>query len=204
MKLKIALLVAAIAAFMTACANSPDMIYRPYPQILPQHVHKLAVRPFVNKTQQFGLEDKFNLQVVQQFQLDGTYPVVSENEADGVVTGEIWRYILTPIQYDAAQVPTAYKLLILFHVRFLDKKTNSILWDEPAMQGVQIYSDPSLPGGSTELQAQQSIWERVSQDVVMRTVSGFGAASSASSRSIPGGPQASTPTAAVQISTAAH
>jgi hypothetical protein len=177
------------AVALCACDETKDMVYRPYPQILPQHVKKLAVRPFVNKTQQFGIEDKFNLQLLQQFQSDGTYPISSENDAEGVITGEIWRYLLTPIQYNSNQVTTAYKLTVQFHVKLIDSKTNQILWDEPAMVGNQIYSDASLPGGMTELQAQQAIWERVAQDIVTRTISGFGSVSSQSQKYIIGGPQ---------------
>ncbi|MFA5162619.1 MAG: LPS assembly lipoprotein LptE [Elusimicrobiales bacterium] len=195
-----ALLLAASA--LSGCADSPDVVYRPYPQILPQHVTKLAVRPFLNRTEQFGLEDAFNVQLVQTFQFDGTYPVTSEAQADGVITGEIWRYILTPTQYNAAQVSTAYKLTVLFKVRFIDVKANAVLWEEPAMEGIQIYSDSSLPGGMTELAARQAIWERMSQDIVTRAIAGFGSVSSQSERRIVGGPQNQAQPAAANASPA--
>ena len=53
-KLKIASL--ALIALSAACGT--DVAYRPTPQLIPQHVQRLALRPIVNKTQQFGLEDK--------------------------------------------------------------------------------------------------------------------------------------------------
>ena len=196
MKRFFTLLACAAVAALCAC-DTQDMIYRPYPQIMPQSVKKMAVRPFINKTEQFGLEDKFNLQLVQQFQSDGTYPITSENDAEGIISGDIWRYTLIPTQYNANQVSTAYKLIIMFRVRLVNSKTNEILWEEAAMEGDQVYSDASLPGGMTELQARQAIWERVSQDIVTRAITGFGSVSSQSAKRIIGGPQVAPSTATV-------
>ncbi len=192
------LLACAAVAALCAC-DTQNMIYRPYPQIMPQSVKKMAVRPFINKTEQFGLEDKFNLQLVQQFQSDGTYPITSENDAEGIISGDIWRYTLIPTQYNANQVSTAYKLIIMFRVRLVNSKTNEILWEEAAMEGDQVYSDASLPGGMTELQARQAIWERVSQDIVTRAITGFGSVSSQSSKRIIGGPEVSPSTATATV-----
>jgi len=178
------LLAAAGAALFAGCAESPDVIYRPYPQILPQHVKKLAVRPFVNKTEQFGLEDKLNLRVSDEFQKEGTCAVTPEADADAVIAGEIRRYILTPIQYDAAMVSSAYKLDVLLGVKLYDKQTNFYLWEEPALEAIQVYSASTLPGGMTEEQAREAIWEKMAKDIVKRTIEGFGSVSSTSSRRI--------------------
>jgi len=98
---------------------------------------------------------------------------------------EISHYILTPIQYDVNLVPTVYKLNVLVSVRFLDKGANRYLWEEPALQAVKMYSASTLPGGMTEEQARESLWEILAKNIVMRTVKGFGAASSASQKKIP-------------------
>ena len=179
---------------LNACSNSQDMIYRPYPQILPQHVAKLSVQTFINKTEYFGLEDKLTLRVIDEFLRNSTYPIVPESESDGVIVGEIRRYILVPIQYDAAMVPTSYKLTVVMRVRFFDRASNAYLWEEPAFEGVQVYSAPTLPGGMTEEQARQAIWGLVAKDIVKRTVQGFGSVSSQSQKRL-------APTDPVQVST---
>ncbi|MBI3289314.1 MAG: hypothetical protein HYZ74_07330, partial [Elusimicrobia bacterium] len=122
------LLLLALAAFAAACGT--DVAYRPTPQILPQHVQRLALRPILNKTQQFGLEDKLLLRVRDEFLRDGRYPLVPDPDAQGIVWITITRYILTAVQYDSTQAATAYKLRILVDLQFIDKSTNQVLWEE--------------------------------------------------------------------------
>ncbi|MFH1619307.1 MAG: LPS assembly lipoprotein LptE [bacterium] len=159
-------------------------MYRPAEQKLPSHITSIAVRPFVNKTQQFGLEDKLTLRVVDEFLKNGEFPITSEASANGVIVGEITRYILTPVQYDSNLVPTVYKLDVLLSVKFLDKTENQYLWEEPTLQGIQNYSAPILPGGMTEEQAREAVWNLLARDIVKRTVEGFGSVSGASRRKI--------------------
>ena len=90
---------------LLAAGCGQDIAYRPSPQILPSNIKKLSIRLVVNKTQQFGLEDKLTLRVRDEFLRDGRYPVLPESEADGIVLATITRYVLTPIQYDARLVP---------------------------------------------------------------------------------------------------
>lgn len=170
------------ALALAACGSGPDVKYTPAPQILPQNISKIAVRPFVNKTSKFGLEDKLTLRVIDEFLADGTYPVVQENAADGVIVGEITRYILTPIQYDENLIPTAYKLLILLDLKFLDRKKNQFLWVERNFEGIQTYASSLVPGGLTEIQAQEAIWDIFARDIVKRTIDGFGESSGGSNR----------------------
>lgn len=180
MRVKLAVL--ALVAGLAGCKNGPDVVYRPYPQILPQHITKISVQPFVNKTAYFGLEDRLTQQVINEFLKDGNYAIVPDSQANGIVVGEIRRYILTPVQYDAAMVPTLYKLDILLKVQFYDKASNTYLWTEPALPGIQNYSASTLPGGMTEEQAREQVWSVLARDIVRRTVEGFGTVTSESSR----------------------
>ena len=96
-------------AALAACSSS-GITYRPTEQKLPQYIKRISVRPFTNKTPQFGLEEKLTLKVIDEFLKNGEYLVSPENAAQGVIVGEISHYILTPIQYDVNLVPTVYKL----------------------------------------------------------------------------------------------
>lgn len=162
--------------------------YKTAPQILPQHIKNIAVRQFGNQTSLVGLEDRLTLRVIEEFSRDGRFRYVPEEEADGYLWGNITRYILQPLAYDANQVPTQYKLWILCDVYFVDRKNNVTLWHEPNMEGVEIYSAPTL-GGITEEQARELIWDKLARDIVRRTVEGFGAATGTSSRKVPKFPE---------------
>ncbi len=176
------------AAGLAGCQTSPDIVYKPAEQKLPIYIKRIAIRPFANKTQQFGLEEKITLKVIDEFLKNGEYLVSPENAAQGVIVGEISHYILTPIQYDVNLVPTVYKLNVIAGLRLLDREQNRYLWEEPALQVTKMYSAANLPGGLTEEQAREALWEILAKDVVLRTVSGFGSVSSASQKKIPGNP----------------
>jgi hypothetical protein len=155
------------------------------PSILPPYIQKIAVRPFANHTQQYGLEDKLTLAVQSEFSRDGRYQITTEDQADGILIGDITRYILEPLNYDVNHVPTEYKLTILADVAFNDKVKNQLLWKEPGMAGeLRFFTTSSgLAGQMTELDAQQSIWDQLSRDIRTRTLEGFGTVTGASDKS---------------------
>jgi lipopolysaccharide assembly LptE-like protein len=161
--------------------------YNPAPQILPSYITKIAVRPFTNHTQQYGIEDKLTLAVQQKFNLDGRYRITTEDQADGVVIGDITKYILEPLAYDVNQIPTLYKLWILVNVTFYDKIKNQSLWTEPNMQGIVTYPSASSgkPGALTDVEAQQQIWDQMAVDITTRTLEGFGTVTGASEKEVP-------------------
>ncbi|MBI3553888.1 MAG: LptE family protein [Elusimicrobia bacterium] len=172
-----------------------DIAYHPAPQLLPSNIKKVAIRLVVNKTQQFGLEDRLTLAIRDQALRSGQYPIVPEDDADGIVLVTITRYVLTPIQYDSTLIPTAYKLRVIADLQFIDRASNQILWEEKNMEGIQSYAAATLPGGMTEEQARELIWDGLSRDVVTRVVSGFGAVTGSSSRRITGDAPSTAPTA---------
>lgn len=184
-----------LALLALACSCGTDVAYKPTPQILPQHVQRLALRPIVNKTQQFGLEDKLLLRVRDEFLRDGRYPLVPESEAQGIVWITITRYILTAVQYDATQAATAYKLRILVDLQFLDKSTNQILWEEKNLEGILSFPAQTLRGGLTEEQAREQIWDILARNIVKRVVYGFGTVTGTSERRITGEAPSTAPVA---------
>ena len=179
-------------AALAACAGQ-GVIYKPQAQIMPQHIKKIAVRPILNKTEVFALEDKFYIELYDQFLQNGTYQIVSENNgAEGVVVTTITRYLNIPIQYDSQLIPTVYRMEVWLDVVFIDKSTNQPVWREPAFLGTQIYSASTLPGGMTEVQARDVIWQKLSLDISKRTVDGFGSVKSENKKNVMQNPEYTT------------
>jgi hypothetical protein len=54
------------------------------------------------------------------------------------------------------------------------------------MEGIQIYADSVKGGfgGMTEEEAREYIWDKLSRDIVKRTVKGFGSAAGISERKV--------------------
>ena len=177
---------------LAACAGE-GVIYKPQAQIMPQHIKKIAVRPVLNRTEVFALEDKFYIELYDQFLQNGSYQIVPENNgAEGVVVTTISRYLNVPIQYDSQLIPTVYRMEVLLDVVFIDKSTNAPVWREPAFLGTQIYSASTLPGGMTEVQARDVIWKKLSKDIIKRTVDGFGSVMSENKKKVMNNPEYTT------------
>ena len=182
--MKRALALLAAAAALAACATGPDVSYHPAAQILPPNIKTLAIRTAKNKTQQFGLEDKFGMRLRDEFLRDGRYPIVPEDQADGVVAPIITRYILVPTQYDSVLTPIAYKLTVLADLQFVDRKNSVILFEEKNMEAVYLYAAQTVRGGITEEQARENIWDQLSRDMTKRVLEGFGSVTGKSLRAI--------------------
>ena len=179
-------------AALAACGG-PEVGYTPASQLLPSNIQKLALRPVVNKTQQFGLEDKLLLAVRDEFLRDARYPLVPEPESNGIVWITITRYILTPLQYDATLAPTNYKLRIIVDVQMVDRVKNQALWDEKNLEGSLIFPASTLQGGLTEEQAREQIWTILAPMIVKRVIDGFGAVTGTSERRITGDAPSTAP-----------
>jgi len=173
-----------LALLVTGCSK---YYYNPAPQILPQYISKIAIRPFANRTQQYGLEDKLTLAVQQKFNQDGRFQITAEDQADGVLIGEISKYIQEPLLYDQNNVPTQFKLWILVNLSFYDKIRNQTLWTEPNMQEILTYFSASSnnPGSLTDVEAQQQLWNQFAVDITTRTLEGFGTVTGASDKAVP-------------------
>jgi hypothetical protein len=169
------------------CSGCGEVGYAPNPILLPGHIRRIAVRPIVNQTQFFGLEEKLRLRVEDEFIRDGRLPYVnSESDADGVIVTEITRYIKEPISYDANHVVEEYKLWVLIDLRFIDRVNNVVLWEEPRLEQEYRYFVETRPGGVTEDEARELLWELFARDIVKRTIEGFGSVSGASERKVSG------------------
>ena len=180
------------AAVLSACATE-GALYTPQAQIMPQQIKKVAIRPILNKTEVFALEDKFYNELYDEFLRDGTYQIVSENNgAEGVVVTTISRYLNVPIQYDSQLIPTVYRMDIWLDVVLMDKTTNAPVWREPAFMGTQIYAASTLPGGMTEVQARDVVFQKLSKDIVKRTVDGFGSVMSENKKKVMNNPEYTT------------
>lgn len=179
-------------AALVACAGE-GAYYKPQAQIMPQHIKKIAIRPIINKTEIFAMEDKLYIELYDEFLKNGTYQIVAENNgAEGVIVTSIARYLNVPIQYDSQLIPTVYKMDVWLDVMLIDKSTNQPVWREPAFLGTQTYSASTLPGGMTETQARQVIWQKLSKDIVKRTVDGFGSVRSENKKKVMQNPEYTT------------
>ncbi len=159
--------------------------YTPSNQLLPQHIRKIGMRAIRNETAFYGLEDKFSLRLQDEFTRGGQYPLVSEDLADGILIAEIERYINEPISYDQNLIVQERKMWVLVNIYFLDKIQNRIIWSEPNLQGINRYLSESRPGGITEEESREIIWDKLSRDIYKRTIEGYGSVTGELEKRVP-------------------
>ncbi len=159
--------------------------YQPASIILPSHIRAVVIRPFVNETSFYGLEERLNLILADEFIRDGRIAITNEESADGALNGRIVRYILEPITFDVNQVIEEYKLWVYVDIRFEDFKEGTLLWEEKNFEGTHTFYVETKPGGITEEEAREIIWEDLSRDIVKRTIEGYGSVGGISDRVVP-------------------
>ncbi|HCJ66585.1 MAG TPA: hypothetical protein DHV62_04485 [Elusimicrobia bacterium] len=157
----------------------------PAPQILPPNIKKIVIPTFENKTIYYGIEEKFTLRVIEEFLRDGRLEITKEENADALIKGEITRYVLEPLTYTADFVVKEYKLWVIFDLALYEKDKEEPLWEEKNLEGVYRFLAPTLPGGITEEDAREELWNILSRDILHRTIYGFGTVTGASERKIP-------------------
>ncbi|MDD5688396.1 MAG: LptE family protein [Elusimicrobia bacterium] len=168
--------------FILLGCSSP---YKPAPQSLPQNIKKVTIETFKNSTVFFGIEDKLTTAVTNEFMRDGRLALSNLTEADGILRGEITRYIMEPLTYDENHVVKEYKLRILLNISLIDKTKNEIVWQENNIEGnYRFFISPNI-GGITEEEAREIIWEKLSRDIIKRTIKGFGSVTGISDKKVP-------------------
>ena len=159
--------------------------YKPTAQALPANIKKVSIETFKNSTVYYGIEDKLTTAVTNEFIRDGRLAVVNPDESDGVLFGEITRYVLEPLTYDENHVVKEYKLWILVTVSLIDKAKKVVLWQEKNLEGNYRFFVVNLPGGTTEEAAREIIWEKLSRNILKRTIEGFGSVTGISEKKVP-------------------
>jgi hypothetical protein len=128
--------------------------------ILPVHIQKIGLKTFVNRTQYFGLEDRFRLHIEQEMIRDGRLPFpASRRRPMASLKGEIVNYIPQVATYDASNQPLEYRLWVIINVRFVDRRENRVLWEEPRLEQTYRYFVETQPGGMTEDEARLQVWD---------------------------------------------
>lgn len=175
----------AFSIFLAGCGGTQSE-YVPPAIILPPSIKSIAVKPFENETSVPGIGNKLWLATTDEFIRDGRIAYVEDvNKADGVVVGTIKQYRETELSHDQNLVPLEYQLWIVMDLKFLDRKNNQYLWEEPLLEQKYRYFTETQPGGKTVEEAREELWSRFSTDIVRRTIEGFGSVTSSSPRAVP-------------------
>jgi len=140
---------------------------------LPKYIRNINILPFKNNAFQYGLEIELNQKVVDEFISDGTLKVVDISSADAVLSGSIESYRLVPVSYDEYEQVKDYKLEIRLNLRFENKNTKEVIWEDSIIDYVHFYPSGTGGGPINEYDARKELVDKLAKDIVRKTVEGW-------------------------------
>ncbi|MGQ9706768.1 MAG: LptE family protein [bacterium] len=140
---------------------------------LPKYIRNINITTFKNNAYQYGLEIELTQRVIDEFISEGTLKIVDIANADAVLSGSIESYRLVPVSYDQYEQVKDYKLDIRLNLRFENKNTREIIWEDSLIDYVHFY--PSGTGGGTrnEYDARKELIDKLAKDIVRKTIEGW-------------------------------
>jgi hypothetical protein len=183
-----------LSLLLFGCGGENQFYQGPSGSIMPAHVQKIAIRPITRRIETsghniVGWEDQLRLRIQEELIRDGRFNYVNdESQADGILSGEITRLMFEPLSYDANNVVQEIKLWVVMDIRFHDRVQDKDLWEEPNLEQEFSYFVSTQPGGMTDEQARDELWDRYARDIIKRLVEGFGSVTGSSERKISGTP----------------
>jgi outer membrane lipopolysaccharide assembly protein LptE/RlpB len=97
---------------------------------LPDHLKTVSVPVFKNRTTESGAETTITAAVINAFTSNGRLKVVSLDNADSVLDGEVTGYQVQSLTYDSRLNLRSYRLTVTMNVRFRDLRRTELLWQE--------------------------------------------------------------------------
>lgn len=100
---------------------------------LPDHLKTVSVPVFRNRTTEAGAESTITSAVVNAFTSSGRLKVVSLDQADSVLDGEITGYQVQSLTYDSKLNLRSYRLTVTMNVRFRDLRRTEVIWQQDGL-----------------------------------------------------------------------
>lgn len=145
---------------------------------LPKHIKTIAIPIFTNKTLEKGVEDIITQAIIEKFVKDGKVRLVSETEADALVTGSIQLYKSDEaMTYNEQNEIASYKLVVKVNVELRDLVNDKVLWEME-----NLTEDDEFAGGpdvnptqeeENEEKALKELADELAQRVLSLSVEGF-------------------------------
>ena len=155
--------------FQEGCGYTQKMV-------LPRNIHTIHVDTFQHKiplekiyAYEPGLEIKITNAVIKRLQQDGNLKVVSRDQADAVLEGDLIGFEQGGVRFTGLERIEEYRLYVIVALRLRDRRTGDIIWEEPDFSGDTSYFVTGPRAVSRTLATDKAI-ERLARNVVDRIV----------------------------------
>ena len=134
---------------------------------LPADVRTIAIPVLANRTTKPAVETDMTRALADAFATDGRLRVVSRDQADSVLEGEVTGYELISIAFDPRANVRLYRLVVTMNVRLRDVRRNTLLFEQ---YGFSEKADFRVLGAVSETIAREEIALRAATVDIARAV----------------------------------
>ncbi len=146
------------------------------PGILPPNVKTVYVETFVNDTTTVGLEQRLTDAVIRELSGRGRLkPVSDRNAADAELSGHLLSCSVYAVQFDSQGRGTEYQINVTARVKLVDRATEKVLFEDPALLFHEPYNVPVTSGSyfNQEQQAIEVLAQPFARSLVTAILEGF-------------------------------
>jgi len=166
---------------------------------VPESARTIRVALFTNHTRETGLEVRLHRAVEDEFRRQGTLRIVTEDDADLVLSGDIRRFTSVPVAFSATDEAVQYQGIMQVSLRLTERETGHVLFENKLLQesqdfgavsGVVITSSPHFQRGTIDArdlpdltnvqigearrrEAQRNLIELLARDIYLQAMEGF-------------------------------
>jgi hypothetical protein len=139
------MMVAALVAVGSGCGYS----LAGRGSFLPVDIKTIGIPNFVNRTTVFNLETQLTQKVRSEFIGRGRYQILPDaTSVDALLTGEVSNVSLQPQSFTGNAIASRYVITMTARIELRDMRTNTVLWENPALMARQDYD---APGGGANI-----------------------------------------------------
>ncbi len=166
---------------------------------VPESARTIRIALFTNHTRETGLEVRLHRAVEDEFRRQGTLRIVTEDDADLVLSGDIRRFTSVPVAFSATDEAVQYQGIMQVSLRLTERETGHVLFENKLLQesqdfgavsGVVITSSPHFQRGTIDArdlpdltnvqigearrrEAQRNLIELLARDIYLQAMEGF-------------------------------
>ncbi len=164
---KVFLYGAIIGLFFSACG-----VYSFSGSGLPSHIKTVAVPPFGNQTEEYGIRENLTDAIIERLVTDGRLKVASKETADSILSGQVVDYRHQAYTYDKSENVQEYIVRIYVDVTYEDAKKRKTIWQEERVEGWGTY-DVQAESPEDEETGRQRAIAKLAEDIVNKAVAGW-------------------------------
>lgn len=149
--------------------------YSPSPAMFPAHLKTLAVPVLRNGTTEPNLEQEVTEAIVNRFVQNNKLRVVSESDADLVLTGAVVKYTNSVFGFNAREQAQEYQVAVSVQLTARDRVKNREMWRDDNLVRTTNYYVVTTPGQAEQDQfsARKDAIAKIADAVLNKTVEGW-------------------------------